>query len=354
MNEIENLREEKNKALAENLEQVRTIRNLNDSLDLIKSVNIELEKARAKSTKTNSRNDKEANYAQIVENETIIEETTTAKETTSEKSKKAEKIVEEMDDEEDDVENKRQKKKDKETHRSNNKKKQGKEGESQTDKDEPEKDSERDGKQDRENERMRDEEIKRLSQISDERNRKVDNADKRKEHRPPGGRIQNRGRKDQSPFRKKKEKAESKNETVCRFFLEGRCDFGSDCWNSHKTERSDEKQNRKGENLEYKGGRERKGPEKGRRDRKDDDNATDRNRKADKDQRSKQDHYTQDNRYRQDEHREPQRTDEKKQKIKEMGEQISFLEEDKKEMGAKIYFLEENIKKIKRYMNSRI
>ena len=57
--EIEIIREERNKALQDKLEQVRTIRNLNDSLDLLKKINIDHEKALIKkdthaiSTKTN-------------------------------------------------------------------------------------------------------------------------------------------------------------------------------------------------------------------------------------------------------------------------------------------------------------
>ena len=43
--EIEVVREERNKALQEKLEHVRTIRNLNDSLDLLKRINVEHEKA---------------------------------------------------------------------------------------------------------------------------------------------------------------------------------------------------------------------------------------------------------------------------------------------------------------------
>ena len=50
--ELEDIREEKLKFLKENLEQTRTIRNLNDSLELLKKTAIDYEVERAKSTKT--------------------------------------------------------------------------------------------------------------------------------------------------------------------------------------------------------------------------------------------------------------------------------------------------------------
>ena len=54
---MEVIREEKNKLLKDNLEHIRTIRNLNDSLDLLKKTVVDQEVNRANGTKTNKNKD---------------------------------------------------------------------------------------------------------------------------------------------------------------------------------------------------------------------------------------------------------------------------------------------------------